>query len=59
MAYSYEEKYSVADTALLMVAIEVMKNQKGEQTDAITLEEIARIIGAYREIRIGVMNEDE
>lgn len=59
MKHTYEEKYAVADSALLMVALEVVNNQKGKQTDATTLEEIAKIIGAYREIRIGEMNDEE
>ena len=59
MAYTYEQKYTVADSALLMIALEIVKNQNGEQTDATTLDEIATIVGSYREIRIGEMVDDE
>lgn len=59
MAYTYEQKYTVADSALLLVALEIVKNQNGEQSDATTLDEIAIIVGSYREIRIGEMSDEK
>lgn len=59
MAYSYEEKYCIADNALLLIGQELMKYSKGEQTLATTVDQTAAIVMAYRELRIGVMAEDE
>lgn len=59
MKHTYEEKYCIADIALLLIALESMKYDKGEQTPATTLEQIMSIVMAYCELRIGVMKEDE
>lgn len=59
MAYSHEEKYVIADNALLLIALEIMKYQEGEHSLATTVEQTTAIVMAYRELRIGVMKEDE
>lgn len=58
MQYSYEDKYCVADNALLLIAKELMKYSNGEQTLATTVEQTGTIINAYAELRTGVMRED-
>lgn len=59
MAYSYEEKYCIADNSLLLIGQELMKYSNGEQTLVTTVEQTTAIVMAYRELRIGVMKEDE